>query len=309
MLITVAICTLNRAESLRRTLASLAAMRLPGAVDWELVVVNNGCTDDTDAVIAGYAGRLPIRRAFEPQRGLSRARNRAVDAARGDYIVWTDDDVIVDPGWLAAYADAFRRWPDAAVFGGPIIPRYAPPAPQWLSDGEQHLRDMLSYRDFGNAPLPLSIAEKILPFGPSFAVRAEEQRTYRYKTELGQGPRQRRRGEEIDVIERILEAGARGYWVPRARVQHCFSRDQQTTKYVRSFYISLGETDAFHSGFPAVYGPLWFGAPRWLWRRVVEQWLHYRVHRLISPATVWLPYLRACAFSWGAIRYWRSEHP
>jgi glycosyltransferase involved in cell wall biosynthesis len=123
MMITVAIPTLNRAESLKRTLESLAAMRIPMDLAWEVLVVNNGGTDHTDQVIDSFVGRLPIRRVVEPKRGVSNARNRAVDEAKGDYILWTDDDVVVDPGWLAAYADAFKRWPDVAVFGGKIVPR------------------------------------------------------------------------------------------------------------------------------------------------------------------------------------------
>jgi glucosyl-dolichyl phosphate glucuronosyltransferase len=110
MLITVAICTLNRAESLRRTLESLAAMRVPGELDWELVIINNGCTDHTDDVIKTFAGRLPIQREFEPQHGHSRARNHAVDIAKGDYIVWTDDDVIVDPRDLVGADTAQTNW-------------------------------------------------------------------------------------------------------------------------------------------------------------------------------------------------------
>src|ERR1700687_4230171 len=83
MLITVAICTLDRAESLRRTLDSLAAMGVPKDLDWEVVVVNNNCADHTDAVIEAFTDRLPLRREFEAQRGLSRARNHAVEAAGG----------------------------------------------------------------------------------------------------------------------------------------------------------------------------------------------------------------------------------
>ena len=80
MLVTVAICSLNHAESLRRTLESLAVMEVPD-LDWEVLVVNNGCTDHTDQVIAAFADRLPMRCEVEPERGLSRARNRAVDSA------------------------------------------------------------------------------------------------------------------------------------------------------------------------------------------------------------------------------------
>jgi glycosyltransferase involved in cell wall biosynthesis len=303
MLITVAICTLNRAESLRRTLASLAAMRIVRDLDWEVIVVNNNCIDDTDAAIKGFADRLPIRRELEPNRGLSRARNRAIDAAKGDYIVWTDDDVIVDPGWLAAYVGAFRRWPEAAVFGGKIVERFETPVPKWLV-GNAAFRGFAA-RDFGDEALPLSILEGRLPFGPNFALRSAEQRNFRYDPALGHGPGQLRRGEETDVVERVLNDGAIGYWVPQAQVEHCASRDQQTIRYFTSFFATCGEAEAFRSDTPVAAGPLWFGAPRWMWRRLIEEWLGYHIHRLISPASVWLPHLRECAMIWGKIRYFR----
>src|SRR5437763_8482181 len=100
MLVTIAICTYNRAESLRRTLASLADMRAPDGISWELIIINNNATDDTDTVIDSFVDRLPIRREFEIRQGQSHARNRAIDVANGDYVIWTDDDVIVDVGWL-----------------------------------------------------------------------------------------------------------------------------------------------------------------------------------------------------------------
>jgi len=306
VLITVAICTRNRAESLRRTLESLAAMRVPGDVAWEVVVVNNGGTDHTDQVIAAFASRLPIRREFEPQPGLSRARNRAVDAANGDYIVWTDDDVIVDPGWLAAYAEAFRRWPEAAVFGGRITPRLEEPVPRWFLGTQALWIGMLGTRDFGDADLPLCLAGERLPYGPNFAIRAIEQRKYRYDTELGHAPGQGRRGEEMDVVERLLRSGASGYWVPQAKVEHCFTRGQLTTPCAARFYASIGETVAFRDR-PAASGEFWLGAPRWLWRQMIEQWLRYRVHRWISPPSVWARHLVSYAMTWGTIRYWRGR--
>ena len=304
MLITVAICTLDHAESLRRTLELLTAMRLPDDLDWEVVVVNNGCTDHTDEIIKAFADRLPIRRKFEPQRGLSRARNRAVDAAKGDYIVWTDDDVIVDPGWLAAYIEAFRRWPNAAVFGGKIVDRLAAPVPKWLAGNEAFKG--FAPCDFGDEAVTLSI-EGRLPFGPNFVVRATEQRAFRYNLELGHAPGQRRRGEEVDVVERILRSGGLGYWIPQARVEHCATQEQQTIRYFKSFFATLGEYEAFSSGSLVAGAPRWFGVPRWAWRRLVEQWLRYRIHRLISPASVWLPRLMIYGIIWGKIRYWRSE--
>src|SRR4051812_25892690 len=121
MRFSVAICTRNRAASLRRTLASIAAAAQPHA-DWETIVVDNGSTDDTADVASSFDERLPIRVVHEAEAGLSRARNAAVRVAQGEYIVWTDDDCVVDARWLTAYVDAFDRWPSAAVFGGPIVP-------------------------------------------------------------------------------------------------------------------------------------------------------------------------------------------
>ena len=95
MRVTVAICTRNRAGSLEKTLDSLAAMTVPVDTSWDLLVVDNGSVDRTSEVIDSFSESLPARTVVEPVTGLSRARNAAVAAATGEYIVWTDDDVSV----------------------------------------------------------------------------------------------------------------------------------------------------------------------------------------------------------------------
>ncbi len=84
--LTVAICTRNRAASLRRTLVSLAAVAPPDA-PWEVVLVLNDCSDDSPAVAGEFAGRVPLVVGVEPQEGLARARNAAVALATGDVVV------------------------------------------------------------------------------------------------------------------------------------------------------------------------------------------------------------------------------
>lgn len=309
--ITVAICTFNRAESLRRTLDSLAALQVPEPLAWEVVVVNNNCTDHTNAVIDSFVDRLPIRREFEPQPGASHARNRAVEVAIGDYFVWTDDDVVVEPGWLAAYIEAFRRRPEAAVFGGPIRPRYEEPIVKWVAASDMLLGAPYCIRDLRDEAIPLSPAGNRLPLGANFALRGIEQRIFRFNPELGPTPTSQRRGEEHEVIERILKSGAIGYPVPAARVEHCIGHERQTVGYLMRYFAGAGEQDAFlqwqqggrHNG------SLLFGAPRWLWRGLIEKWLLYRVHRAISPGPVWVGHMKIYAYSLGALRYWISQGP
>src|SRR4051812_43770347 len=120
--VTLAICTRNRAAALRRTLDSLALMEFPAGTQCEIVVVDNGSSDDTASVIESFMGRLPLRHDVEPTPGVSHARNRAVAMAKGKFIVWTDDDVVADRQWLSAYVSAFRRWPETDLFGGKILP-------------------------------------------------------------------------------------------------------------------------------------------------------------------------------------------
>ena len=88
----------------------------------EVLVVDNNCTDHTSNVVEAFGGRLPIGRVTESRQGLAHARNRAVADFRGDVLLFTDDDVRFGPGWLTAYRDAIRRFPDADYFGGRILP-------------------------------------------------------------------------------------------------------------------------------------------------------------------------------------------
>jgi len=285
MFVTVAICTFNRAESLRRTLDSVATMRVPSDVAWEVLIVNNNSTDHTDDVISAYTGRLPVWREFESRPGKSNALNRAIDVAKGDYILWTDDDVVVDTGWLVAYVEAFRRWPDAAVFGGRITPRYEAPAEKWVIESEAVLVGPYAIRDFGDQVRPLSAQdEDHFPFGANWAVRAAEQRAFRYDPELGPVPNRVRNHEETDLIYRLLGSGATGYWIPEAMVEHCIGRDRQTVRYIAAYYESWGETLAFRTSAATATQPFWFGVPRRIWPRLLGWGVLYRICRTTDDA-------------------------
>ena len=242
--LTVVICTRNRASPLRRTLENLAATKpSPGTV-WELVVVDNGSTDETAELISSFADILPVRQIFEPRAGISNARNAGVDAARGAYIIWTDDDVDVGAEWLKAYQRAFRVWPDAAVFGGPISPLLETPSPAWFAQNIDLLHLLLATRDFGALPRPLCVEADIIPFGANFAVRAAEQKQFRYDPEAGAGSGNFRLGEETAVIKQILLSRATGYWVPDAAVTHRIAVARQSLAYVEDYFIRLGRTGA-----------------------------------------------------------------
>lgn len=242
--ISVIICTRNRPASLDRVLASAVEMSVP-AIGWELLIVDNGCGDDVGKVVDRYKARLPLRMEKQPEPGLSHARNCGVMSARGKHLIWTDDDVILDRRWLLAYSQAIRVRPDAAVFGGKIVPIIEPPCTDWFREHRDLLWELTATRDFGPEELPLSVADGRVPFGANYAVRTIEQRQFLYDVNLGAGAGTV--GEEVSVIRSILESGRTGYWVPGALVYHIISTDRQTTKYVVERYKAQGATNIYLS--------------------------------------------------------------
>jgi glycosyltransferase involved in cell wall biosynthesis len=284
--------------SLRQTLESYTQLAVPSDVEWELVIVNNNCTDATDEVIRTFDSRLPVRRVFEPKPGLSNARNRAVSEATGDYILWTDDDVTVCTGWLAAYAEAFRRWPDAAIFGGPIEPSFDGTPPSWLTRIYPTVAGVYTARDFGKEPIPLSLPY-VIPWGANYVIRAREQSRHPYDPDLGYRPGRLVGWEETEVIQALLTDGASGRWVPGAALRHHVPRARQTTKYLRTHFYNRG---VYYGGrWEEIDKRLIFGRPRWLWRRAVVSELKYRVRRMLSAPEVWVDDLITSSESWGIL--------
>jgi len=297
MRFTVAVCTWNRAALLRQFLGRLACMRYaPG--DWEVLVVNNNCTDDTERVLDAFAGRLPLRRAFEPQQGHSHSRNTAVSQARGEYVVWTDDDVLVEEGWLAAYARAVERHPEAAIFGGPIRPRFEGTPPAWLSAAWRDIGAVFAARELGGEPFELD-ADGELPYGANFVGRTREQRLFPYDPALGRTLEGGALGEETTVIRAILAAGGKGWWVPDASVEHWIVKERQTVRYLRNYYALQGKT---FGKWESYGGPTLLGRPLGLWGRILwAEAAHVRACLSGDPHR-WIQTLAEASFLRGSTR-------
>ncbi len=315
--ISVVVCTRNRAAQLEELLTSISRLRVPVGLDWEVCIVDNGSTDNTADVVEGFQNRIPVRLVREPVPGLSNARNRGVQEAKGRYICWTDDDVELDPEWLAAYAGAFETYPDAAIFGGRILPRLEQPTPSWFARlaSKWPLTTLLAARDFGDQALPLGFNVDRIPWGANFAVRAVEQRGVSYDPELGVSPAQRRLGEEAEVIFRIMESGASGWWVPEAVVHHIIPLRRQSRDYVVEYFVASGETLAYlEDRYPGAHHmrvatgarSVASGGDTILRVRRALAALGYAACRLVGADLRGLYFLRQIAFFGGILAYRRN---
>lgn len=122
-LFTIIIGTRNRAGHLRPTLESLAGLQLEPGTSAELILADNGSADHTQAVLeeatpALQRAGIEVRSVHEPRPGACRARNRALRAARGEFIFLTDDDVRVPADWLTAMSEPLRTGHADVAAGG-----------------------------------------------------------------------------------------------------------------------------------------------------------------------------------------------
>lgn len=251
--ISVCICTYNRSALLAGALEALAAQtRAPD----ELLVVDNNSTDTTRSVADSYKAKLPLRYLFEPKQGLSNARNCALSAFSGDFLIFFDDDVRLSPTCLEAYAAAFATYPEAGYFGGRIEPRWSGPAPSWVREPPLPLLDgLLVWHDMGRETRPFA-DEDSGPFGANLALAASLiAKVGPFNADLGCKGGARGRGEETDWITRARHQGARGIYVGTALCHHIVDPARLTLARIFDYGVESGAAHRVLAG--ARGGSVW----------------------------------------------------
>ncbi len=134
-LISAVVCTRDRSTYLQRCLKALEKQSLPRHL-YEVIVVDNGSSDDTASVAESFCRRLPnFHTIAEPKAGLSIARNAGIAASRTDIVAFTDDDAVPDRTWLERISGYFAALPDTVgIVGGDVVPVWEAERPAWLSD-------------------------------------------------------------------------------------------------------------------------------------------------------------------------------
>jgi glycosyltransferase involved in cell wall biosynthesis len=148
--ISVVIATLNRAPMLAMALDGLREQQFP-TKDYEVIVVDNGSTDGTSALVSTRAkSSANLRYIFEPSPGVSIARNTGWRASGGAWVAFLDDDAIPQPDWLTRIMAAFdHASPTPSCVGGRVEPIYEVSPPDWVKG---RLLDFLTVVDHAREP-------------------------------------------------------------------------------------------------------------------------------------------------------------
>ena len=135
--IDICVCTYRRPH-LDKTLQSLMRLEVPNGTQVRVVVADNDTTPSASSVVERYReSAFPIQYIHAPERNISVARNACLDHAKGDFMVWIDDDEIADQLWLVQLYDTVRAGGYDAVFG-PAVAVYPTGTPEHIVNGDFH---------------------------------------------------------------------------------------------------------------------------------------------------------------------------
>lgn len=221
----VLLATHNGEDVLARTLAGYVRANDP-LIPWKLIIVDNASTDASSAVVQSFAGALPIELLKEQRRGKSRAINRAISAAEGEFVIITDDDAIPAPSFLVEWVNVLDVQREYELFGGRIEPLFEISLPKWLRDSRLHFDLMFAERDCPDGPInPEGI------FGSNMAVRTSAfHRGLRFDENIGPqaGNGDYGMGNETDFCRRVASSGGKCWFARKPRVRHLIRAWQLT---------------------------------------------------------------------------------
>lgn len=237
--LSLVIATYNRAEQLMVTLASVGEQSAKPSL-WECIIVDNNSRDNTQERVAEFAKEHPtlnIRYCFEPNQGLSYARNKGISEAKGDIIAFIDDDERIVAEFINSYIKLFDEHPDAIAAGGKIIAEYPTGRPRWMSHYTE--RPIANPMDFGDYITPFPKGR--IPGGGNMAMRREVFSTIGlFDTTLGRTGKRLIGGEESELFERIYSLGMKCYYAPRAVMYHIIPAEKLTTEYFERLCYNTG---------------------------------------------------------------------
>jgi glucosyl-dolichyl phosphate glucuronosyltransferase len=292
MEISVILCTYNRCHDLAKALESLAASRFASPVEWEVLVVDNNSSDQTRNVVEEFSHRHPrFFYLFEPRQGKSHALNAGIQKARGAVLVFTDDDVTVEPTWLQNLTARLRNRQYSGV-GGCVLPDRSFTPPRWLSVEDRYALAPLAIFDRGLEPIELMEA----PFGNNMAFRKEVfSKLGNFRTDLGPQPGSGnpQKSEDSEFGQRLLAAGERLRYEPSAVVYHGVPPNRVNRKYFLDWWFDKERSDIRAFGIPNDTKWSIAGIPLYLFRRLLRWTLQWMVtvkpsQRFSCKLKVWI---------------------
>jgi glycosyltransferase involved in cell wall biosynthesis len=307
--VSVVICCYNSAPRLPLTLEHLAAQVTSNGLDWEVIIVDNGCTDNTARVARAHWTRdaVPFRVVSESRRGLTNARMRGLNEAHHELIVFVDDDNWLADDWIQTAAELMSEKPDVGACGGQVEAACEELPPTWFE--QQKPSYAVGTQGGQDGDITWSRGEL---WGAGLCVRKS---AWQLLTECGYRSFLTDRegnalssGGDSEICLALRIAGWKLWFTPRLRMHHFIPREKLNWKYLRRL----------HRGFGASHiqlAPYFLCTPRSPLPAIPRPWTRqcishlFHVMRLARSIVIRRPALEgdarvlALECSWGRLMY------
>lgn len=245
--VSIIICTYNRAQSLQDTLRAVRSLRTLADRLWEVIVVDNNSSDGTRALVTELATDWPLLRyEFEPEQGLSHARNHGIAVAKGELLLFTDDDVLPEPDWMEQTILGLARY-HADACGGFIAPVWEAQPPDWLTP---RFHGFLAVRDERCDDYIIGSSSEA-PFGANMGIkRSVIESVGLFDTSRGRRGAVLASGEDGEMFDRILAAGFKAVFLGQSRVHHKVEAFRLEKSYFRRWRYQSSRNIALSRDIP-----------------------------------------------------------
>lgn len=224
-LVSVIICTSNRCEQSVDSVKSIINQSL-SPEKYEIILVNNSKTDIPDNY---FPDRVKI--VSEPSLGLSKARNTGAAAAKGEYLLYIDDDAVADENMLSAIYYSFKEHSKISIIGGQIILELPNPKPDVFLEGRESV--------WSGYTVPYKIFREIreqyeFPYGACFAVKHSVLDALGgFSKEYGRCGNNYAGGEETALCFKAQKLGFKIGIEPNAYVRHCVAAKRFSKEHIQ----------------------------------------------------------------------------
>ncbi|MBI4648704.1 MAG: glycosyltransferase family 2 protein [Bacteroidia bacterium] len=235
MKLSIIICTYNRDKFIADALNSLAAQSL-NKQEYEVIVVNNNCTDNTENICRKFATAHPelnFRHDTEKTQGLSSARNKGISISTGKFIAFIDDDAITEKTYAENIVIAFEKYPEYHAIGGKVLPIYPDRhEPVWMS---KYIQGVVSKVDLGEE---FSEFKKKYPVGCNMAFRKEIfEELGEFNTEL------LLRNDDKYIFLKLKRNNKRTLYAPNVVVHHNIDAYRMEYSFIKKLSKQIGSTE------------------------------------------------------------------
>lgn len=239
--ITIAICTYNRADYLRDTLRDLSA-QTASLNAYEVLVIDNNCSDHTQEVCSRFQSLYPdikFRYAQEARQGLSYARNRVLEEANSNSILYIDDDVRLPAHFVETSLRYLEQYPDVKCAGGRIFVEFDGAEPDWIPE---ELMPMFGLHDLGDRDKRYPATN--FPRGGNMFIKKDLfEEVGHFDTGLGRIGKKLLGSEEKAFFDRARNAGYELHYWANLELYHRIGLNRLQEKYLKEQSEGIGYSE------------------------------------------------------------------